>query len=78
MYSEDFEKAATWACSQLTDTEHAQVMEAWENRRPIPYAIQGKLSDLMEEYGEDNDLCEGWWLAEADIEDVYLTGTDEQ
>ena len=28
-----------------------------------------KLIDLLEEYGEDNDLPEGWWMEEGDIDD---------
>ena len=26
--------------------------------------------DLLEEYGEDNDLPEGWWLEYGDIDDI--------
>lgn len=75
---EDFVNAAKWACSQLTEIEHAQVMEAWGNRRPIPYAIQDKLSDLMDEYGWDNDLEDGWWYEYGGFELIYNIGTDKQ
>ena len=26
--------------------------------------------DLMEEYSDDNELSEGWWLYEGDVDDV--------
>jgi hypothetical protein len=29
-----------------------------------------KIYDLMEEYGQENDLSEGWWLSECDEEDI--------
>lgn len=28
------------------------------------------ISDLLEEYGEDNDLPEGWWCVYGDIDDI--------
>ena len=28
------------------------------------------ISDLLEEYGQDNDLPEGWWCEECDIEEI--------
>ena len=28
------------------------------------------ICDLLEEYGEDNDLPEGWWLEYGDIDDI--------
>lgn len=31
-----------------------------------------KVIDLLEEYGEDNDLPEGWWENEGDIDDWLL------
>ena len=31
-----------------------------------------KISDLMEEYSADNDLPEGWWLEEMDIDDIIF------
>jgi len=32
----------------------------------------GKIIDLLEEYGEDNDLPEGWWMNEGDIDDWLM------
>lgn len=31
-----------------------------------------RVIDLLEEYGEDNDLPEGWWENEGDIDDILL------
>lgn len=30
-----------------------------------------RIYDLMEEYGADNDLSEGWWLDEMDEEEIF-------
>lgn len=76
MYSAQFIEASQLACKELTEAEKALIHEAWGERRPIPKDIADKLYDLMEEYGEDHDLGENWWLNEGDIEEVYITGTD--
>ena len=31
-----------------------------------------KIIDLLEEYGDDHDLGEGWWMEEHDIDDIVL------
>lgn len=31
-----------------------------------------EIADLMEEYGEDNDLPEGWWLEIGNEDDVFF------
>ena len=36
------------------------------------YNVDDKVIDLLEEYGEDNDLPEGWWENEGDIDDWLL------
>lgn len=28
------------------------------------------IADLLEEYGQDNDLPEGWWCEHGDINDI--------
>ena len=38
----------------------------------INHALCDQIYDLMEEYGEEHDLPEGWWLDEADEEEVLL------
>lgn len=29
-----------------------------------------EITDLLEEYGQDNDLPEGWWCEYGDIDDI--------
>ena len=36
-----------------------------------PFNLSARINDLMEEYGDDNDLLEGWWLEFGDEEDVF-------
>lgn len=38
----------------------------------IDSALADMIYDLMEEYGEDNDLPEGWWLEYGDVQDVLM------
>lgn len=33
--------------------------------------ITDKISDLLEEFGDDNDLPEGWWMEYGDADDIY-------
>lgn len=45
-----------------------------ECRYPLYYAdreLHDTIYDLLEEYGEDNDLGEGWWMYSGDIEDIF-------
>ena len=34
--------------------------------------LDEKVIDLLEEYGDDNDLPEGWWQNYADIDDILF------
>lgn len=34
--------------------------------------IYDGIHDLLEEFGEDNDLGEGWWQEYGEIEDIYF------
>lgn len=55
------------------DYVHYLVSKAMEMRCPTgsldPVFID-LIYDLLEEYGEDNDLPEGWWLEYGDIDDI--------
>lgn len=42
------------------------------NRQPLPSTINNKICDLLEEYGDDNDLPEGWWENDCEIEDIFM------
>lgn len=49
------------------------VCHAMEMRCPFSLAfpmLADDISDLLEEYGEDNDLPEGWWCEYGDIDDI--------
>lgn len=39
--------------------------------RQVDYELDNQIYNLMEEYGENNDLSEGWWMSEID-EDTIL------
>lgn len=47
----------------------------WKNHGSLcsedTIGLSDRIYDLMEEYGQDNDLPENWWLNEGDIEDVF-------
>lgn len=46
------------------------------NRAPLSHVAPGlydQIQDLLEEYGEDNELPEGWWMSEdIDPEDLIF------
>lgn len=49
------------------------VSKAMEMRCPTSYVdavFADDVQDLLEEYGDDNDLPEGWWLEYGDIDDI--------
>ena len=46
-----------------------------EHRMPASGGIENtadKIQDLLEEYGADNELSEGWWMEYGDIDDVLV------
>ena len=42
----------------------------WCCRQPITTDYDDEIHDLLEEWGEEHDLPEGWWANEADMEDI--------
>lgn len=52
-----------------------EIAEGWdfiERHYPIPNELEDKIYDLCEEFSDDNDMPEGWWLTEfMDAEDVF-------
>lgn len=50
----------------------AQVNLAWETRQQITTSFDDEVEDLMEEYGEENDLPEGWWLNDCELDEVLI------
>ena len=44
-------------------------------RAPLSVVDEGlfdQIYDLLEDYGEDNNLPEGWWMSEFEIDDIVL------
>ena len=55
--------------------EQYEIEHGWHcigMRQPIPCEISDKISDMLEEYGEDNGLPEGWHMEYGDIEDFFM------
>lgn len=48
------------------------VLDNWDNTLEFIPSIEvlTELADLMEEYGENNDLPEGWWYEYGEEEDI--------
>lgn len=49
------------------------VVRAMEMRCPFSLAFpleSDDITDLLEEYGQDNDLPEGWWFEYGGIDDI--------
>lgn len=42
----------------------------WLRRQPVTTDHDDEIQDLLEEWGEEHDLSEGWWANEADMEDI--------
>ena len=76
-YSADMRKAVAYINEQLEPDDKAiiaaQVSKNFKQHMNPAYGIDdGKIIDLLEEYGDDHDLGEGWWEEECDIDDIVL------
>ena len=74
---EDVENALDYVREQLGEDElrvyKAQVSRNMNLRMPANMNLDdGKILDLLEEYGEDNDLPEGWWEEYGEMEDWLM------
>lgn len=52
-----------------------EIQQGWSyigKRMGLPYELEEKIRDLLDEYGEDNDLDEDWYLEYGDIEDFFM------
>lgn len=70
-------KLAIEAISPSIDEDQARlaIRHMFYNRTPLYMEdpdLCDKIHDLMEQYGEDNDLSEGWWLEYVGEEDSVL------
>lgn len=41
------------------------------------YDLETSIHDLMEEYSADNELPEGWWLYEVEVEEIFYALMEE-
>ena len=76
-YSEYYRKGIAYVKEQMDDFEK-DIIRAEVNRNyaqhnaPSTGLDDSKIIDLLEEYGEDHELPEGWYLDEYDADDVML------
>ena len=76
-YSADMRKAVAYINEQLEPEDKAiicyEVDKNFKQHMNPAYGIDdGKIIDLLEEYGADHDLGEGWWEEECDLDDIVL------
>lgn len=75
-YSEDIRKAVAYINTHLADEDKAiigaKVSKNFKEHMNPAYGIdEEKIIDLLEEYGEDHNLPEGWWMEET-LDDIVL------
>ena len=76
-YSPAMRKAVAYINEQLEPEDKAiiaaQVDKNFNRHMNPAYGIdEGKIIDLLEEYGDDHDLGEGWWENECELDDIVL------
>lgn len=77
-----FEKAIQYVKDnhRWSDAREALALEQIDYYRcDINFAdhlIADEIHDLMEEYGQDNDLPEGWWYEQGNEDDVFFSLED--
>lgn len=76
-YSKDMRKAVAYINKQLEPEDKAiicaQVDKNFKQHMNPAYGIDdGKIIDLLGEYGEDHDLPEEWWMEECEMDDIVL------
>lgn len=71
-------KAIDYVKSNMDEDDMA-ILQAEMNKCYKMHLIPGenvmdcsKVIDLLEEYGDENDLPEGWWEEYGDIEDILV------
>lgn len=74
----DIDKAIDYVREQM-DKDDMTILQAEMNKCYKMHLIPNedvmdcsKVIDLLEEYGQDNDMPEGWWENEGDIDDILL------
>ena len=76
-YSPDIRKAVVYINQQLEPEDKAIICARVDKNfnqhlNPAHGIDDMKIIDLLEEYGDDHDLGEGWWMEEHDIDDIVL------
>ena len=76
-YSEDYRKGIAYVKEQMDEEDlailRAQVSKNYkQHNAPATGIDDSKIIDLLEEYGQDHDLPEGWYLDEYDADEVML------
>lgn len=69
------EKAVAYVRKNVDMADVAHATAKLGEREPlfrINHTLCDDIYDLMEEYGADHDLPEGWWLNEYDEEEILL------
>ena len=76
-WSMTFKDAVLYVRDQMDEEDltilRAQVSKNYkQHNAPATGIDDSKVTDLLEEYGQDHDLPEGWYLDEYDADDVML------
>jgi hypothetical protein len=75
-YSEDYRKGIAYALEHLDEDDKAIIRAECDkayNQHLVPdenIVDDHKITDLLEEWGEDNDMPEGWYLDEYDASEI--------
>lgn len=77
-YSEDFRAGMNYVLEQMCEEDkaiiRAEVSKAY-SQHLVPngdIVDDSRITDLLEEYGQDHDLPEGWYLEEYDASEILL------
>lgn len=70
-----YKNAIKYVAENIDKDEYSITLKRIDNWRcPVGLAnelIENEIYDFMEEYGQDHDLPEGWWLEFGDVEDIF-------
>lgn len=70
----NLQQALDYVREQMDDDKLAVVRAQrnmnWVRRILVQTDYDDEIQDLLEEWGEEHDLPEGWWANEADMEDI--------
>jgi hypothetical protein len=76
IYSKDVQDAIAYVRMNVDMSDVKRAMAIIDHQRCPLYQADPELDcqiyDLMEEYGQDNDLPECWWMCELDEDDILL------